>query len=91
MSVLGEFRRASGEAVACLNDSGQGAAQRLALELEGASAARGEDLSDAATRVLGIVERAQPAQLAADDGVRARLEDATERLLALCRIILGRG
>lgn len=91
MSVLGEFRRISGEAVDCLNDSERHTAQRLAAELEGARTARGEDLSDAASRVLGLFERVQPARLTGDDGVCAHLEEVTERLVVLCRIILGRG
>ena len=89
MSVLGEFRRIAGEAIVCLNDAEQRDARHLALELECASEAPDEHLSDTADRVMRLVEHAQPTELTADAGVRDRLEDTRERLLTVCRMILG--
>jgi hypothetical protein len=85
VSVSGEFRRILGDAVECLREQPAEGADELAARLE--AAARGEDLSGAAERVLGLVGTGRLAGV----GARSeRLDDAAERLTAICRIILGR-
>ena len=91
MSVLGEFHRIAGDAISCLRNLEAVAAQELTVEIEAAIATGPGDLSIAATRVLELLERAEPDGFADDEHARTSVLDNLDKLRAMCRAVLGRG
>jgi len=89
MSVRGEFGRTVGDAINCLQASGIDAARALATRLERARGLAAEDLEAAARGVLDDWETSAREVLGADDSPGNELRDASERMIAISRIILG--
>lgn len=90
MSVRGEFVRSVGDAISCLSESDDASAGALAAQLEGALGLAPDDLEAAARALLEHWEGSSPDGLAHSDPTAARLADASERMLAIARLILGR-
>ena len=88
MSVKGEFLRLSGDAAASLRD-GSEAAEALADELERIRKAATQDLAAGANDLLELWRDDPGASLQLPAVARDRFGDASERLLAVARIILG--
>jgi len=91
MSVLGEFRRIGGVAIAELERSEHLALKALGSQLVPLREVRDEELAAAAARVLVLVERTREELRGRQDPGGERLDVETEDLRALCRIILGHG
>jgi hypothetical protein len=87
MSVRGEFRRLLGDVLSVLRDA------ELARDVERALDPLRErahdDLTGAAEAALALLPRIDPRAFT-DPAERRRFADASERLDAVCRIILGR-
>jgi hypothetical protein len=90
MSVRGEFARTVAETVACLAESREAQARQLAAQLEQARLLARDDLQAAARSLLDGWEAATPGAFALPSSTEVRLGEASERMLAIARIILGR-
>jgi hypothetical protein len=87
MSVRGEFARTLAETAACLCESDESAARGLAARLEQTRELARNDLEAAARALLADW---QATSLALPAPAQARLAEASERMLAIARVILGR-
>ncbi len=89
MSVHGEFKRITADAITFLESSAGETAERLAAGLRSAAQRREDDIGLAASEVVELLsERERP-------GFRSELErqefDRLEdHLLSICRVVLGR-
>jgi len=90
MSVRGEFRRLVSDTIACLQACEGETAQALARRLEAERSAAAQDLLGAAERVMAALEVAHDAFESQDEELRARLDDACDRMQQIARIVLGR-
>jgi hypothetical protein len=90
MSVRGEFARSVAEAAACLSESRESDARRLVERLQRARELAQQDLEAAARALISEWESRPPDALALPAATEARLDEASERMLAIARIILGR-
>lgn len=90
MSVHGEFRRLVSDTVACLQASEGESARALARRLEAERMNAKQDLLGAAARVIEIWEAEHPGVVLEDAELRARLEDASDRMQRIARVVLGR-
>lgn len=90
MSVRGEFARTVGEAADCLSESRESEARRLVERLLRARELAKRDLEAAARALLSEWESRPTEALALPAATEARLGEASERMLAIARIILGR-
>jgi hypothetical protein len=92
MSVRSEFNRMLRGCTDLLDASDAPAAGRLASSLLAAGAISTSDLSEAASRVLALAERAEPlAEIEFGNPVdRDILRKRVDHLLAISRAILGR-
>jgi hypothetical protein len=78
------------DTIACLQACEGEPAQALARRLEVERAAAAEDLDGAAERVIVAWEAGDGILLSQDDELRARLDDAADRMQQIARIVLGR-
>lgn len=90
MSVRGEFVRTVEDAVACLRECEAAPARALGAKLEKALSLAREDLEGAARTLLAGWEGFESDALSLAPPARVRLEDASERMLAISKLILGR-
>jgi hypothetical protein len=90
MSVRGEFARAVGDALACLSESDEASARALAAQIEGALGLAREDLEAAAGALIAHWAGSRPDDFALSPLTAGRLAEASERMLAIARVILGR-
>ena len=90
MSVRGEFRRLVSDTIACLHACEGDGAHALARRLEGCRSDAAEDLLGAAEAVIELWERDGSALSPPDAELAARLDDASDRMQQIARIVLGR-
>ena len=91
MSVRGEFGRAVGDAIVCLREAETDPARALAARLEQAQSLTVADLEGAARAVLDDWEASAPTVVGQEAPAESRLRDASERMIAIARIVLGEG
>ena len=90
MSVQGEFRRLVSDTIACLQAYEAESAQALARRLEDERSSAAQDLLGAAERVIAAWQEAERGIVSDDAEQRARLADASDRMLQIARVVLGR-
>ena len=89
MSVRGEVGRTLTDTIACPRELEDAAAEALRAQLERAVGLAAQDLEAAARAVLRDWEASALDSVAGDGAAGSRLRDASERMVAISRIILG--